>query len=261
MYQDYVVQCTWEGDNTVLTLQAGRYLISCYKDLKTGKIFPQGVNYINRGAELQSLACKSKTIGLDEISEGFDVVRYKILLSLGSKFEDLISRKGLNEESAYDECSIPRFNAAKIHTIGYLFQRFYDSVKKSPKEIQGVLSKLCLLFGLLKVQEQSGKFLQYGYFQSYHMEIIEDQILGLYHELRDQIIPLVDSFNLSDFILNSPFGRYDGDVYRRFFEHVISNNPPKKPAYFETILKPLFEQQQISADRLELEEDEITAKL
>jgi acyl-CoA oxidase len=29
MYSDFAVQCTWEGDNTILTLQAGRYLISC----------------------------------------------------------------------------------------------------------------------------------------------------------------------------------------------------------------------------------------
>lgn len=29
MYSDFAVQCTWEGDNTILTLQAGRYLIGC----------------------------------------------------------------------------------------------------------------------------------------------------------------------------------------------------------------------------------------
>lgn len=104
MYQDYVVQCTWEGDNTVLTLQAGRYLINCYKDLKKGKKFPQGVNYLNRGSELESRSCTSKTIGLEEISEGFDVVRYKILLSLGSKFESLVNQQGLSEEAAYDQC-------------------------------------------------------------------------------------------------------------------------------------------------------------
>lgn len=157
--------------------------------------------------------------------------------------------------------AIVRFNAAKMHTIGYLYQRFYDSVKRAQKELQPVLGKLCLLFGLLKVQEQSGKFLQYGYFQAYHMEIIEEQILGLYSELRDQIIPLVDSFNISDFLLNSPLGRYDGDIYRRFFEQVVANNPPKKPAYFETLLKPLFDQNPMEIDRLELDEDEGNSKL
>ena len=36
LYSDFAVQCTWEGDNTILTLQAGRYLISCYREAKQG---------------------------------------------------------------------------------------------------------------------------------------------------------------------------------------------------------------------------------
>jgi acyl-CoA oxidase len=30
MYADFAVQCTWEGDNTILSLQAGRALVGAW---------------------------------------------------------------------------------------------------------------------------------------------------------------------------------------------------------------------------------------
>jgi acyl-CoA oxidase len=101
MFQDYVVQCTWEGDNTVLTLQAGRYLIGCYRDMRKGKTLPKGVNYLNGTAKALSAV---ELVSLEAISLGFDYVRCQMICSLGSKFEELISVKGMSEEAAYDEC-------------------------------------------------------------------------------------------------------------------------------------------------------------
>jgi hypothetical protein len=39
-------------------------------------------------------------------------------------------------------------------------------------------------------------------------------------ELRPNAVAFVDSFDLSDFVINSPFGRYDGDVYSHYFDKV-----------------------------------------
>lgn len=36
-------------------------------------------------------------------------------------------------------------------------------------------------------------------------------IRELCKEVRKQAVPLVDAFNIPDFILNSPLGRYDGN--------------------------------------------------
>lgn len=34
MFADFAVQCTWEGDNTVMALQTARYLVNCYEKVK-----------------------------------------------------------------------------------------------------------------------------------------------------------------------------------------------------------------------------------
>lgn len=145
--------------------------------------------------------------------------------------------------------------AARLHVIGYLYQRFMDSVARAPEELKPIISLLCELFGLLKIQENIGSFLQYSCFQPKDLPLIEQRILVLYAELRPNIIPLVDSFNLSDFILNSSLGAFDGDIYQRYFSHILSRNPPKKPSYFDSLLLPLFEQTFAEADRQVLDDD------
>lgn len=36
-------------------------------------------------------------------------------------------------------------------------------------------------------------------------------------------VPVVDAFALSDHVVNSPLGRYDGDVYTAYFNHVSTS--------------------------------------
>jgi acyl-CoA oxidase len=42
----------------------------------------------------------------------------------------------------------------------------------------------------------------------------------LLSEIRKDAVPLVDSFNLPDSLVNSPLGRYDGDLYTHYFKTV-----------------------------------------
>lgn len=69
------------------------------------------------------------------------------------------------------------------------------------------------------------------------------------HELRcalayHEAVPLVDSFALSDHIINSPLGKWDGSVYESYFAQVQASNPlPKEHPYFTRLIKPLLERE------------------
>jgi acyl-CoA oxidase len=55
-------------------------------------------------------------------------------------------------------------------------------------------------------------------------------------------VPLVDSFALSDHIINSPLGKWDGSVYESYFAQVQASNPlPKEHPYFTRLIKPLLD--------------------
>jgi acyl-CoA oxidase len=109
MYSDFAVQCTWEGDNTILTLQAGRYLIGCYRDAKAGQAQAGGVSYLNRLSSLLHTKCnasKSADISnLNIIGEAYNVVSGNIVKKAGEDFENGI-KKGMTEDESYENCCI-----------------------------------------------------------------------------------------------------------------------------------------------------------
>jgi acyl-CoA oxidase len=256
MYQDFAVQCTWEGDNTILTLQLGRYLISSYREAVKGKKLSPGVGYLNNRNTLIGKRCGAKSLEaiVDPavIIEGWQVVCANVVQNAALEFEGCIKR-GLETDDAYEQCSQSRLYAAKLHSYGYLFNRFVDGVSKVEGNLKSVLMDVCLLYGFYTVEENAGAFLQYEYFTPKQMEFIRSKTNSLCASVREQAIPLVDSFNLSDYMVNSPLGRADGNVYEHYFDQVKRSNPQGPHPYFDRLIKPLIERQMDNDDM----EDEV----
>ncbi|KAG1458377.1 hypothetical protein G6F56_006410 [Rhizopus delemar] len=243
MYQDFAVQCTWEGDNTILTLQLGRYLISSYREALKGKKLSPGVGYLNNLQNLIGKRCGvtnfESLLDFNVIAEGWSVVCAHVVRNASIEFEECL-KKGLNVDDAYEQCSQSRLYAAKLHSFSYLFNRFTDAVRKLSGNLHTVLSTVCLLYGLYTIEENAGAFLQYEYFAPTQIEFIRASVNKLCEQVREQAIPLVDSFNLSDYAINSPLGRKDGNVYVHYFEQVKRSNPQSEHPYFDRLIKPLI---------------------
>lgn len=107
MYQDFAVQCTWEGDNTILTLQLGRYLISSYRDALNGKKLSPGVGYLNNLDNLIGKKCQIKNLeellSPEVIIEGWQVVCANVVRNAGIEFEENL-KKGMEPDDAYEQC-------------------------------------------------------------------------------------------------------------------------------------------------------------
>ncbi|KAF9991889.1 fatty-acyl coenzyme A oxidase [Entomortierella chlamydospora] len=250
-YNDFAVHCTWEGDNTILTLQSGRYLVSCYREALAGKKQPEGVNYLNHLDTLLTLGCSVKSnediLNFDIIQEAWGVVTANVVKKAGDDFAECL-KNGLSPEAAYEECSQARLAAAKIHSFGYVFRRFAQAVKGSPEGLRPILTKVCLLYGLYSIEQNSGFFLQYRYFTPSQMDFVRAQVNVLCRDVRQEYIPLIDAFNLSDYMINSPLGVYDGNVYEKYFDQVKRQNPVGQPHPYLPLIQSLL--------RREIEDDE-----
>ena len=259
LYSDFAVQCTWEGDNTILTLQAGRYLVGCYREAKAGIKQAGGVSYLNDLASLLKIRCSAKhpdDITLGVIGDAYSLVAGNLVKKAGEDFASSLS-KGIKEDEAYEDCSQARLHAAKMHSFGYLFQRFKDAVLKSPASLKPILTKLCLLYGLYNIAENSGPFLQYEFFTPRQIDWIKDKVSVLCKDVRQDAIPITDAFNFSDFIINSPFGRYDGNIYESYFQMVKTAYPPARvPTYFKEVIYPILHPKEADDDQLELEDED-----
>ena len=97
-----------------MTLQAGRYLVSCYREAKSGKHQPKGVDYLNNIDKLIVARCSAQShadvASLDLISEAFSAVCAHVVSHAGREFEQCLER-GLETDAAHEAtCTFPAFN-------------------------------------------------------------------------------------------------------------------------------------------------------
>lgn len=89
------------------------------------------------------------------------------------------------------------------------------------------------------------------------MDWIRGHVSALCKLVRKDAIPLTDSFGFSDFIVNSPFGRYDGNVYETYFKQVqLAHKPAQVPPYFKSEIAPLLSRKMDTEGHLELEDED-----
>ncbi|KAJ1918908.1 fatty-acyl coenzyme A oxidase [Tieghemiomyces parasiticus] len=249
MYTDFAVQCTWEGDNTILTLQCGRYLVSTLLEHRqSGKPLAQNVAYLARA--LQPVQpCPARTeadlLRTEVIREAWGAVAASAVARATARFEKALQAatsggKKVTKDEAYEQCATLRLHAARLHCYGYLVARFADAIPRAPASVQPILTRLCLLYGTYAIQENKGEFLQSGFFNVDQIATLHDAMSTLLTQVRQDAVSLVDAFNYSDYIVNSPLGRYDGNIYEAYFNLVRANNPNHNDIpYFDKIIKPL----------------------
>lgn len=257
-YNDWVVQCTWEGDNNILTLSAGRSLIQTVLQAKKGKKVGAAVEYITRAKELAHAKLNGKSlIDSEVIIEAWEATAAAALTSATEAFEKEVATNGNNAGLAFETLSQQRFECARIHTRLFLVQAFFKRAASSAgSTIRSHVYDLAILFGLWSMELDAGLFLQSGYLtvdDTKQVTKLVDEYCG---RVRDQAIPLTDAFNLSDYFINSSLGNYDGDVYKAYFEKVTLRNINKtsKAPYYEAVQKPyFFREEEDSIDLSELE--------
>uniref|UniRef100_A0A6P4EW19 Peroxisomal acyl-coenzyme A oxidase 3-like n=1 Tax=Drosophila rhopaloa TaxID=1041015 RepID=A0A6P4EW19_DRORH len=107
-------------------------------------------------------------------------------------------------------------------TIYYVFYKFVRSLPDSAEK--QVLQQVLSFYGAHLVIKYSAVFYRGGYFRenSQQLDLYEQGILGLLPLLKDEAIALVDAIAPSDFILNSPLGMSDGNVYQHLQRTIVS---------------------------------------
>ncbi|KAJ2159592.1 fatty-acyl coenzyme A oxidase [Coemansia sp. RSA 552] len=263
-YSDFAVHCTWEGDNTILTLQCGRYLVATALDARKGQPLPENLAYLKGalskdGSALTIKPCTSSSAdevcSLDTLKAAWSSVAANAILNAVRDFEAGLA-KGLTKDNAYEFSSASRLHAARMHTYTYLLHRFAAQVEQSPAQLRPVLTLLARLFGAHSAVQHSGEFLQSGFYAGAQVEALKAFVNDACASVRKDAVPLTDAFDYSDYVINSPLGRYDGNVYEKYFELVTSLNPQKPVPYFDSLIRPLLERVDESDPGPELEIDQ-----
>ncbi|KAK9479871.1 acyl-CoA dehydrogenase/oxidase C-terminal [Lipomyces japonicus] len=218
LYADWVVQCTWEGDNSILTLSAGHALVQRYIQVQNGKKAPETVDYLNKILQLKTAKAGDRNIDSEVVlREAWDVVATATVSKAGELFISL-KKSGVATEQAFEDTLQIRFLAARVHTRAYM--------------------------------RDAGLFLQAGYFVSSQIDKVGELCNKYCLVICSQAVPLTDAFNFTDFFINSAIGRYDGNVYENYFGHVKRQNKSSKAQapYYDKIIKPMVNREVFEED-------------
>lgn len=244
-YNDFAVQCTWEGDNNILGMSVGKQLVKSIEAVLEGGEKLSGIleplndakKYLNKDVILD-------VDGLNTTEKILEAVQVALIRG-SSQCLKTLKESGDN----WDYIGADLVTLSKLLAHFFLLKAFLDKVKTmdannaSEKPLIPILDKLAQLYSASLVLETfSGFFLTYSVISTDAMTFLTtNRIQELCAELRPHVIPLTDSFQLSDMMINSSLGGYDGNFYEEYFKIVKDSNPPEedKPPYAPLIGKML----------------------
>ncbi|KAI9142566.1 hypothetical protein BKA69DRAFT_260176 [Paraphysoderma sedebokerense] len=222
LFCTYVQMYTVEGENSVLTQQTVRYLLKRLSvflstpNASTSSL-PQQLHYIALIPHLSNIKCTVQSIT--------DWQKPNIIISL-LEVRAAWLLKSLNEllkEREWNDVLVEVDKLCVAHAWLYMYQSFVDSLKELETkegvtlEMFKVMELLRDLFGVFAVQTALVDVPTY-LTPTQHTHLLRTHH-NLLSQLRPHVVPLTDSFELTDRELNSAIGKYDGlGVYQKMYE-------------------------------------------
>lgn len=244
-YDDWVVQCTWEGDNNILSLTSAKSILKKFVEAGTrgkfdSKLDSDSFNYLEPGF-LMSVLSGQETADLEDLNDYTRVWAVALVKILNH------AARLIEKTRKIDGISKLLIMISKFHALHSMLKVYHDKLHSStdsqvtdPKS-KDALWNIYKLFSLYFIDKHSGEFLQFKIFTPDQIsKVVQPQLSQLLAEVRQDCIPLTDAFELPDAMLNAPIGYFDGDIYNNYYNEVLKNNPVEpdgagKPRYHELL--------------------------
>lgn len=124
-------------------------------------------------------------------------------------------KRGVDSFEARNEIQVYHAKTLAIAYIQhFILMKFFEVVNEATEpELKSVLLKLFSLYGLWSLEKHLGILYQGGYASGEEpAALIQEAILNLCKELKNDAVALVDVIAPPDFLLNSVLGASDGEV-------------------------------------------------
>lgn len=233
LYSFYVHFCTAEGDNTLLSLQLGKFLSHCYKLVSSGNKLQGIMGYLSQPLEDKCQAHSKE----DFLNPDIQLAAFQHIAS--RYICETFSQKQVNE--------IDMSNTSKYHSLYMMVFCFINSLKSISNDVKPIMKTLCDLFCLSQMEKECGMLLEDGYLTKKQLDWVKENVRNLLNVIRKDAVPLVDSFNHSDHSLNSVLGCYDGNYEKRIMDYVDQNPINQKKVFdsYQDYIRPLIYQSKL----------------
>ncbi|ODQ80752.1 hypothetical protein BABINDRAFT_160968 [Babjeviella inositovora NRRL Y-12698] len=241
-YTDWAVQCTWEGDNNVLAMSAGKSVIQNLQKVLKGKSLMGEFAYLNS----YSVAASSPVLNgsIDNLQNLLSAYQTLVARLSGHANEILEENK-----NSWESISVHQVSISKVFAHTYVLGTFIKRISSvSDAALSEQLTNLAKLYALSTLNQYSSLFLQYNVISGSALAEVQSQVGMLNARVRPQVVGLTDAFMIPDFVINSSLGSYDGNIYDNYFSIVKRQNDPSrtKAPYSEAILEKMLNRKDLN---------------
>eukprot|EP00043_Microstomoeca_roanoka_P014352 m.142297 g.142297 ORF g.142297 m.142297 type:complete len:663 (+) comp15991_c1_seq3:196-2184(+) len=219
LYTDYVPACTYEGENVVMYLQCARYLLKMADMASAKKAVPKDLAYLT-GTQDSLTGC-FKTIKDFLNADNLALLLSRMALVRITQARERLTAATKRYETkgrAWNACAPVLVKAAQAHCRVVVFNFLREGVQGADLDVasKDVLMALTHLYGIALSRHDA---IETGMLTETELRVLEeasDQVMAI---VRLNAVVLVDAFDLSDYLLNSALGRYDGNVYEALYDY------------------------------------------
>nr|XP_045017379.1 peroxisomal acyl-coenzyme A oxidase 3 isoform X3 [Jaculus jaculus] len=212
--------CTYEGDNNVLLQQTSNYLLGLLE------------RRLQEGARFSS---PLKTV---DFLEAYPAVLSEKFMgsSVPNWLDPAESHQRFSQEKRSGGSDFEARNNSQVYCCRSLalafvelsvVQRFQEHTHGPgvPPSLRAVLGRLSALYALWSLNQHTALLYRGGYISGEQAgREMEKAILALCAQLKDDAVALVDVIAPPDFILDSPIGRADGELYKNLWTAILQQS-------------------------------------